>query len=223
MNKTVLKEVLERSQNLEASLKTLVYSMEAMNDIDNGEKELREIGWNIASQIECLQEYHAKTLQLVEELKSDLGEAEEQVIERKTLTKEEAVALFKKNAILLNPNMDVVPFYRVIDIFGKEAALFLAENMLCSSQSMEYGSDIGGCGENIDYLYESGFIQVVMNHNILIQEKINAKSESGQFWNQLWKEECKRRNEKDKEEESRRAERKKREAAKADKLKKEVK
>lgn len=223
MNKTIL-DVLERSENLEASLKTLAYSMEAMNDIDNGEKELREIGWNIASQIECLQEYQTKTLQLLEQLKSEPGEVGKvPEIKEKTLTKEEAVALFKQNAILLNKNTDVVPFYRAIDIFGKEAALFLAENMLCSSREIEYGTDIGGCGENIDYLYESGFMQVVMNHNVLLQEKINEKSESGQFWNQLWKEECKRRNEKDKEEERRRVERKKREDAKAAKLKKEVK
>lgn len=214
MNKTIL-DVLERSENLEASLKTLAYSMEAMNGIDNSEKELREIGWNIASQIECLQEYHAKTLQLVEQLKNDLSESVElPEIKEKILTREEATILFKKNAILLNQKMDVVPFYRVIDIFGKEAALFLAETMLCSSGGMEYGSDIGGCGENIDYLYETGFMQVVMNHNIMILEKINAKSESGQFWNQLWEEECKRRNEKDKEEERRRRERKKRELKK---------
>lgn len=182
MKKTVL-EVLERSQNLEASLKTLAYSMEAMNDIDNGEKELREIGWNIASQIECLYEYHAKTLQLMEQLKSNQGEAEEQTeIKGKMLTKAETVALFKKNAILLNPNQDVISFSKVIDIFGKEAAILLADSILNDPDYIEMGVDMGGCGINVDYLYESGFLKVAANHNTILQEKNDKKSESGRFW-----------------------------------------
>lgn len=187
MKKTVLEEVLERSQNFEASLKTLAYSMEAMNDIDNGEKELREIGWNIASQIECLQEYHAKTLRLVEQLKSDQGGAgaEEQTeteIKGKMLTKAEAVALFKKNSILLNPDQDVISFSKVIDIFGKEAAILLADSILNDPDYIEMGVDMGGCGINVDYLYESGFLKVAANHNTILQEKNDKKSESGRFW-----------------------------------------
>lgn len=69
MKKTVLETVVERSQHLEASLKTLAYAMEAMKNIDNGEKELREIGWDVENQIEILQGYQAKTLQIMEQLK----------------------------------------------------------------------------------------------------------------------------------------------------------
>lgn len=69
MNKTVLETVVERSQNLETSLKTLAYAMEAMKNIDNGEEELREIGWDVENQIDILQGYQTKTLQIMEQLK----------------------------------------------------------------------------------------------------------------------------------------------------------
>lgn len=219
MKNEMFLEILERSQHIGDALTTMLYAVEAMKNVDNGEKELREIGWNIESQIGFLQEYQAETQRILEQLKSEQRErAEPAEIQGKMLTREEAKDLFKKNAMMINKNDDVVPFYRAIEIFGEEAAVFLADNLLHSTCYIEYGSDAGGCGKDLHYLYESGFLQVALNHNILLQEKVYAKSESGRLWRKLWKEEIKRREEKEKEEKRKAAERKaKREARAAEK------
>lgn len=219
MKKTVLETVVERSKNFEASLKTLAYSMEAMNDIDNGEKELREIGWNIASQIECLQEYHAKTLQLMEQLKSNQGEAEEQTeIKGKMLTKAEAEELFDRNAVLLDYTCNAVPFYKVIEIFGEEAAAFLEGNMKHNGY-ISFGRDYSGYGTGVntdDYLYKCGFLKVVTDHNNRIAIKVHEQSEGGHIWDRYWEERSRRMDEAEAEEARKRAERKaKRDARKA--------
>ncbi len=221
MNKTVLETVVERSQNLEASLKTLAYAMEAMKNIDNGEKELREIGWDVENQIEILQEYQKETIRLLEQPESDDVEgAERAEIKGKMLTKADAEALFERNAVLLDYTCNAIPFYRVIEIFGEEAAVFLEKNMEYQgyiANAKDYGSYSDAITGN--FLYKCGFLKVVVHHNNYLSQKAHKESESGHVWEQCWEARCRRLDEEDAEEERKKAERKaKRAAAKAAKL-----
>lgn len=217
-------EVVERSQHLAAALKTLGYSMLAMKDIDNGEKELREIGWNIEEEIGRLQEYHEKTLYLIEQLNNSQKGAEKQAeiqeIQGKMITRAEASALYEQNAVLLNSFSDAIPFYRVIEIFGEEAAAFIETNMKHNGYlEKDYGG-YGIDGESRDnYIFQSGFFKVVAHHNNLIAVENHKKSEGGRIWDKYWRVRCDKLDAADKEADEKekarkREERKKRAEAK---------
>lgn len=135
------------------------------------------------------------------------------------LNKAAAVELFEKEAILFGTS-DVVPFYRAVELFGEEAAIFIEENM--GYGYLKFGDDFSGWGACSDerpftsYLYKTGFLKLVTEHNYLRVVKAHKESEAGKIIDRYEEERVRRIEEADAEEERKRAERKaKRAAAKA--------
>lgn len=136
------------------------------------------------------------------------------------LNKDAAVELFEKEAILFGTS-DVVPFYRAIELFGEEAAIFFDENIKWEGY-LKGGEDWnawGACTEKrpmTNYLYKAGFLKLVTEHNYMLVIKAHNESEGGHIFDRYWEEHRRRIDELDAEEERKRAERKaKRAAAKA--------
>ncbi len=142
------------------------------------------------------------------------------------LNKAEAIKIFEEEAILIG-RMDVVPFYRAVELFGEEAAEFLVRCVGLKGY-MESGIDWNGMGECGDerpftqYLFQSGFLKLVTEHNYLHVVKSHRKSEGGHILDRYSEERSCKIAEQEAEEERKRAERKaKRAAAREDTKKKE--
>ena len=136
------------------------------------------------------------------------------------LNKAAAVELFEKEAILLGTS-DVVPFYRAVELFGEEAAIFFDKNIKWEGY-LKGGEDYNAWGSCTDekpmtsYLYRAGFLKLVTEHNYLRVIKAHKVSEGGHILDRYSEERDRRLAELDAEEECKRAERKaKRAAAKA--------
>lgn len=136
------------------------------------------------------------------------------------LNKSAAVELFEKEAILFGTS-DVVPFYRAIELFGEEAAIFFDENIKWEGY-LKGGEDRNAWGACTDkrpmrnYLYKAGFLKLVTEHNYMLVIKAHNESDGGHIFDRYWEERNCRIDERDAEEERKRAERKaKRAAAKA--------
>ncbi|MDE7131325.1 MAG: hypothetical protein K2O65_05955 [Lachnospiraceae bacterium] len=136
------------------------------------------------------------------------------------LNKDAAVELFEREAILMGEN-NVVPFYRAVELFGEEAAIFFDRNMGYGNY-LKFGGDYSGWGAcSIErpftsYLYKAGFLKLVTEHNYLRIIKAHKESEAGNILDRYEEERSRRIDERDAEEERKRAERKaKRAAAKA--------
>lgn len=139
---------------------------------------------------------------------------------QEVLNKAAAVELFEKEAILLGTS-DVVPFYRAIELFGEEAAMFFDMTIKFEGY-LEGGKDWNAWGACTDerpmtnYLYKAGFLKLVTEHNYLRVIKAHNESEGGRIFDRYWEERSRRIEEAEAEEERKRAERKaKRAAAKA--------
>lgn len=136
------------------------------------------------------------------------------------LNKAAAVELFESEAILLGQS-DVVPFYRAIELFGEEAAMFFDRTIKFEGY-LDGGADWNAWGACTDdrpmtnYLYKAGFLKLVTEHNYLRVIKAHKESEGGRIFDRYWEERCRRLDEQEAEEERKRAERRaKRAAAKA--------
>ncbi len=136
------------------------------------------------------------------------------------LNKAAAVELFEKEAVLFGTS-DVVPFYRAIELFGEEAAMFFDRTIKFEGY-LEGGKDWNAWGACTDerpmtnYLYKAGFLKLVTEHNYLRVIKAHKESEGGHIFDRYWEERNRRLEEREAEEERKRAERKaKRAAAKA--------
>ena len=136
------------------------------------------------------------------------------------LNKAAAEELFEKEAILFGLS-DAVPFYRAIELFGEEAARFFDENIKFDGY-LHGGEDwnaMGACSDErplTHYLYKTGFLKLVTEHNYLCVIKAHNESEGGHILDRYWEERIRKLDEADAEEERKRAERKaKRAAAKA--------
>ena len=214
MKNEMFLEILERSQHIGDALTTMLYAVEAMKNIDNGEQQLREIGWNIESQIGTLQEYQAETQRILEQLKSEQRErAEPAENQGKMFSRAAARELFKNNAALLS-DYDAIPFYRVIEILGKDAGIFIEKAM--PDKGLTWGRDYGGYGLGDwtnEFVYESGFLKIVTECNNRIAAKAHRESEGGHIWDQLWEERCRKIDELDAEYDRKKEERRKKRAA----------
>lgn len=108
------------------------------------------------------------------------------------LKKEEAEALFEKEAVMM-VDRNGVPYYRVIDLFGEQAARFIAENTKPDGW-LKPGRDGNGFGECsaerplINYLYKSGFIKVVSEHNYLLLCKEQKHSDGQKIFDRCFEE-----------------------------------
>lgn len=138
------------------------------------------------------------------------------------LSREEAVELFEKEAILMGTS-NTVPFFRAIELFGEEAAEFFSESIGYDGY-LKIGDDWnlwGACTERkpaTRYLYKAGFLKLVTEHNYFLTIKAHEESEGGHIFDRYWEERSRKIDEADAEEERKRAERKaKRAAAKATK------
>jgi hypothetical protein len=86
----------------------------------------------------------------------------------KVLNRTEAVKLFEREAVLFGEE-DAVPFYRVVEIFGEEAAVLLDKDKAWDGylkNGKDWNTFYGG-GVGIDYLSKSGFLKLVTKHNYL--------------------------------------------------------
>lgn len=134
------------------------------------------------------------------------------------LNKSAAVELFDKEAILLCDH-DVVPFYRAVELFGEEAAIFLDDNKDLNGY-LKGGRDwngMGACTEErpfIEYLYKAGFLKLVTEHNYLRVVQAHRESEGGHIIDRYAEERDRLLDARDEEDRRKAAERKARRAAK---------
>ncbi len=131
-------------------------------------------------------------------------------IKGKMLTKADAEALFDENAVLLSYTCNAIPFYRVIELFGEEAAAFLESHMEYKgyiSLGRDWGSYSSEESAN-DYLYKCGFLKVVVDHNNRIAVENHKNSNDGHMWDRYWEKRCRRLDEAEQEEKSKKNKRK---------------
>lgn len=147
---------------------------------------------------------------------------------KEPLNREAAEQIFKQEAIFFG-FADAIPEYKVIELFGERMADYVAQNIKWDRQRMDIGID-SGTEEGVSvirYLYQSGFLRVVSEHNRHLASMAHAGSESGKIVNAAHKREWERIEREDAEaaarEEAKKQERKaKREAAKAAKAAREA-
>lgn len=119
----------------------------------------------------------------------------EKLIE-KVLNKTAAIELFEREAILFGQS-DAVPFYRAVELFGEEAAIFFDKNIKFGGY-LEGGRDYntwGACSDerpSTNYLYKAGFLKLVTEHNYLLVVKAHKESEGGHILDRYGEERRKR-------------------------------
>lgn len=89
-------------------------------------------------------------------------------MERRPLKKEDALAIFEREAVLIGSS-DVIPVYRAVALLGEEAVAFASKG---GEDRNEYW--LGSKEKSIAYLYRAGFLKAVTHRNIvlLLQEEI---------------------------------------------------
>ena len=111
------------------------------------------------------------------------------------LKKEEAEALFEKEAVMM-VDRNGVPYYRVIDLFGEQAARFIVRHQSPDGW-LQTGRDCSAFGECsaerplINYLHKSGFIKVVSEHNYLLLCKEQQNSDGQKLFDRCFEEDFK--------------------------------
>lgn len=141
-----------------------------------------------------------------------------------TLNSDQANKLFDNEAVFMYSH-DVIPEYRVIELFGDDVAPWLDfccrhDGYMKSGRDYNYSGDVH---EIFRTFYRAGFLKVVskFNHKLLLQS--HRTSEAGKLADQIAEERSQKLAQQDAEEERKRAERRaKRAAAKADKEKQEA-
>lgn len=118
------------------------------------------------------------------------------------LNKEAVEQLFAKEAYFLNGN-DVIPEYRVVELFGTAAAAFIEEHT-GKSGYLTGGRDYNGTGACsverpfIRYFYKAGFEKIATNHNYLLTVAAHKASEGGKIADAVWAERSRRLDAEDK-------------------------
>lgn len=131
-----------------------------------------------------------------------------------TMNLAQANSLFDAEAVFMY-SADVVPEYRVIELFGDEMAAWLDSCCLYEGY-MKAGRDYGAAGdvgEMIRYFYKSGFHKIVskFNHRLLLHA--HRASDAGKLADAVFEERVRELNRKESEEERKRAERRAKRAA----------
>ena len=135
-----------------------------------------------------------------------------------TLNRQAAEDLFEDEAILFG-EINGVPEFRIVEIFGEWAGVFVEQNLSFGGY-LEGGRDWNGwgdCGQErpmLHYLYRRGFLKIVSEHNYRLTLQAHRSSEAGKVVDHLWQLRREAQEAADREEERKRAERKaKRDAA----------
>lgn len=103
----------------------------------------------------------------------------------KMLNSTEANELFENKAILLC-GQNAIPYYRVVELFGETAAIFIESNQKYNGYltgGLDYNS-CGACTEErplLSYLLKPGFLKVVSEHNYFIALQKHKESNGGQL------------------------------------------
>ena len=90
-----------------------------------------------------------------------------------TLNSEQARKLFQENSIMI-AGKDVVPSYRVVELFGLEC---IDKNFYEMA-----GKDRGYWGMGCDYINQNGFNYIVTNHNANV---VSKAAEQSVLWQML--------------------------------------
>lgn len=134
-----------------------------------------------------------------------------------TLSRAQADALFDANAILFGET-NGIPEYRIVELFGDWAGAFVEGNILHNGYLVG-GKDWNGWGDccaerpMIHYLYRSGFLKVVSEHNYRLALASHRDSDGGKVVDTLWQARRDRIAAQDAEDERKREERRAKRAA----------
>lgn len=118
------------------------------------------------------------------------------------LNKEAVEQLFAKEAYFLNGS-DVIPEYRVVELFGTAAAVYIEANTGTKGYLVG-GRDYNGTGACsverpfIRYFYKAGFEKIATNHNYLLTVEAHKTSEGGKIADAVWAERSRRLDAEDK-------------------------
>lgn len=139
---------------------------------------------------------------------------------KETLKKDQITELFEQESFFLY-SQDVIPEYRVIELFGESFAEWL--DQCCVHEGYmkpgaDYNEDGAGIGQMKKFFYLSGFRKIVSKHNSEIMRELHSQSEAGKIIDQIVQRNIEELDRLDREDERKREERrKKRAAAKAKK------
>lgn len=100
------------------------------------------------------------------------------IVEKEFLNREAAEEIFNRQAVYLS-GVNVIPCYRVAEIFGEWVKDFIWKNR----KNIDHNA-WGNCHERpmIYYLYKSGFMKVVEEINYLLMvDEIQEKGISGEL------------------------------------------
>lgn len=131
-----------------------------------------------------------------------------------TLKKDQIRELFEQESFFMF-SQDVIPEYRVIELFGESFAEWL--DSCCSFEGyMKGGSDYKLCGDGSDrmmrYFYLPGFLKIVSKHNEKILRELHSQSGAGLIVNQIYDRKREELDRLDREEELKREERRRKRA-----------
>lgn len=114
---------------------------------------------------------------------------------KEPLSKEQTEELFRAEALLFGAS-EGVPQYRIVELFGEPAAIFIDRNMKHEGYLVG-GRDFNSWGEcskdrpMINYFYKAGFYKIVSEHNYLLTLQAHKSSEGGAIVDRLWDARCK--------------------------------
>lgn len=105
-----------------------------------------------------------------------------------TLNKAQADALFEEECIFMGE--DVVPEYRIVELFGAYMAEW-AERNIHFEGYLQGGRDynewgIGSLGAHRVNYYKAGFYKVISHHNAILAVKRHQQSPAGQIIEDVW-------------------------------------
>ena len=133
-----------------------------------------------------------------------------------TLNRAQAEELFAAEAVFMY-SADMVPEYRVIDLFGDDIAKWL-DSCCRYNGYMKGGQDYnhcGDCGSLIRFFYLPGFLKIVSKANHAQALQSHRNSEAGKLADRLSEERAQKLQELDKEAERKRQERRAKRASPA--------
>lgn len=113
-----------------------------------------------------------------------------EAIIKTTLNKAQADALFEEECIFIGG--DVIPEYRIVELFGADVAAWAEEHSKHEGY-LQWGRDVNSCcsafsgPHEIRYFTRTGFYKVVTRLNVLKHVEAHKQSPAGQIIDEVWK------------------------------------